>query len=285
MLPDTLEGSIHDLTQNILADYTAGRPIDRIEPFNQPDRDVIIALIGKLRRIVFPGYFRDPAYHVYSAAHSLSALIEDTAYLLQKQIAIALRCGSSVTQEAAADIDRQAQEMTVRFLEKIPDVRALLATDLQAFYDGDPAATSLDEIIIAYPGLLAITVNRLAHELFLLKVPLIPRIMTEYAHGRTGIVVGETTIIGDSVKLYQGVTLGALSTRGGQSLRGHRRHPTIGDRVTIYSGASVLGGDTVIGHDAVIGGNAFITHSIAPGMRVSVKNQELEMRMMKDVNW
>ena len=267
MTPDTLEGSIHDLTQNILADYTAGRPIDRIEPFNQPDRDVIIALIGKLRRIVFPGYFRDPAYHVYSAAHSLSALIEDTAYLLQKQIAIALRCGSSVTQEAAADIDRQAQEMTVRFLEKIPDVRALLATDLQAFYDGDPAATSLDEIIIAYPGLLAITVNRLAHELFLLKVPLIPRIMTEYAHGRTGIdihpgatigkyffidhgtgiVVGETTIIGDSVKLYQGVTLGALSTRGGQSLRGHRRHPTIGDRVTIYSGASVLGGDTVIG--------------------------------------
>ena len=142
MTPDTLEGSIHDLTQNILADYTAGRPIDRIEPFNQPDRDVIIALIGKLRRIVFPGYFRDPAYHVYSAAHSLSALIEDTAYLLQKQIAIALRCGSSVTQEAAADIDRQAQEMTVRFLEKIPDVRALLATDLQAFYDGDPAATS-----------------------------------------------------------------------------------------------------------------------------------------------
>ena len=102
MTPDTLEGSIHDLTQNILADYTAGRPIDRIEPFNQPDRDVIIALIGKLRRIVFPGYFRDPAYHVYSAAHSLSALIEDTAYLLQKQIAIALRCGSSVPQEAAA---------------------------------------------------------------------------------------------------------------------------------------------------------------------------------------
>ena len=140
---------------------------------------MIIALIGKLRRIVFPGYFRDPAYHVYSAAHSLSALIEDTAYLLQKQIAIALRCGSSVTQEAAADIDRQAQEMTIRF-SKIPDVRALLATDLQAFYDGDPAATSLDEIIIAYPGLLAITVNRLAHELFLLKVPLIPRIMTEF---------------------------------------------------------------------------------------------------------
>lgn len=150
-------------------------------------------------------------------------------------------------------------------------------------------------MIIAYPGLFAITVNRLAHALWQLKVPLIPRIMTEYAHsltgidihpgatiGRyffidhgTGIVVGETTLIGERVKLYQGVTLGALSTRGGQSLRGKRRHPTIEDGVTIYAGASILGGDTIIGHDAVIGSNVFITHSIAPGTRVSVANQEL----------
>lgn len=305
-MPDTLlASSISRLTKEILGDYSLSRPIDRIEPFNQPDHDVIISLIAKLRRIVFPGYFRDTTYRVFDPEHSLSALIEDTAYHLQKQIAIALRCGISVTEEAAADIDRQAQEMTVAFLSRIPHVRALLSTDLQAFYDGDPAATSLDEIIIAYPGLLAITVNRLAHELFLLRVPLIPRIMTEYAHSctgidihpgatigeyffidhGTGIVVGETTVIGNNVKLYQGVTLGALSTRGGQSLRGHRRHPTIGDRVTIYSGASVLGGETVIGHDAVIGGNAFITHSIAPGMRVSVKNQELEMKMPREINW
>ena len=281
MTPDTLEGSIHDLTQNILADYTAGRPIDRIEPFNQPDRDVIIALIGKLRRIVFPGYFRDPAYHVYSAAHSLSALIEDTAYLLQKQIAIALRCGSSVTQEAAADIDRQAQEMTVRFLEKIPDVRALLATDLQAFYDGDPAATSLDEIIIAYPGLLAITVNRLAHELFLLKVPLIPRIMTEFAHGRTGIdihpgatigkyffidhgtgiVVGETTIIGDSVKLYQGVTLGGNGKETG------KRHPTLKDNVMVSAGAKIIGSFT-IGENSKIGAGSVVIEEVPPNCTV-----------------
>lgn len=305
-MPDTLlASSISRLTKEILGDYSLSRPVDRIEPFNQPDHDVIISLIAKLRRIVFPGYFRDTTYRVFDPEHSLSALIEDTAYHLQKQIAIALRCGISVTEEAAADIDRQAQEMTVAFLSRIPHVRALLSTDLQAFYDGDPAATSLDEIIIAYPGLLAITVNRLAHELFLLRVPLIPRIMTEYAHSctgidihpgatigeyffidhGTGIVVGETTVIGNNVKLYQGVTLGALSTRGGQSLRGHRRHPTIGDRVTIYSGASVLGGETVIGHDAVIGGNAFITHSIAPGMRVSVKNQELEMKMPREINW
>ncbi len=293
------------MTESILADYGAGRPMDRIEPFNQPDRDVIIDLIAKLRRIVFPGYFRDASYRVYHAEHALSALMEDTAYHLHQQIAIALRGGTSVPQETAADIECRAQELTLRFLERIPAVRALLSTDLQAFYDGDPAATSLDEIIIAYPGMLAITVNRLAHELFLLGVPLIPRIMTEYAHSRTGIdihpgatigeyffidhgtgiVVGETTVIGNAVKLYQGVTLGALSTRGGQSLRGHRRHPTIGDRVTIYSGASVLGGETVIGHDAVIGGNAFITHSIAPGMRVSVKSQELEMKMQQNVEW
>lgn len=305
MLPDTLEGSIHDLTQNILADYTAGRPIDRIEPFNQPDRDVIIALIGKLRRIVFPGYFRDPAYHVYSAAHSLSALIEDTAYLLQKQIAIALRCGSSVTQEAAADIDRQAQEMTVRFLEKIPDVRALLATDLQAFYDGDPAATSLDEIIIAYPGLLTITVNRLAHELFLLKVPLIPRIMTEYAHRitaidihpgatigegffidhGTGVVIGETATIGNNVKLYQGVTLGAHSfpkDACGKIIKGAKRHPDIEDNVTIYAGATILGNIT-IGANSVVGGNVWLTESIPAGTKVRIADPELTIKKPKEL--
>jgi len=236
--------------------------------------------------------------------HSLCALMEDVAYHLGQQIAIALREGSTVDADRAQELDKKAQELTVQFLERLPEVRALLETDLQAAFDGDPAANSMDEIIIAYPGLQAIMINRVAHVLFELKVPLIPRIMTEYAHSRTGIdihpgatigryffidhgtgiVVGETTVIGDYVKIYQGVTLGALSTRGGQNLRGKRRHPTIEDRVTIYSGASVLGGDTVIGHDAVIGGNAFITSSIAPGTRVSVKSQELEMKPGK-VSW
>ena len=294
----TIEGSIGALTGALLSDYTLGRAIDRIEPFSQPDKEVIIALIGKLQRLLFPGYYRDPGYRVYSPQHSLAVLMEDTAYRLGQQIAIALRLGASVDDARTRELDAQAQEMTVQFLERLPEVRALLQTDLEAFFDGDPAATSPDEIIIAYPGIFAITVYRVAHVLFELGVPLIPRIMTEHAHsatgidihpgatiGRyffidhgTGIVIGETTVIGDYVKMYQGVTLGALSTRGGQSLRGKRRHPTIEDRVTIYSGASVLGGDTVIGHDAVIGGNAFITGSIAPGTRVSVKNQELEMR-------
>ena len=294
----TIDASIACLTDALLSDYNKGRAIDRIEPFSQPDREVIISLIGKLKRLLFPGYFRDPSYRVYDMRHSLAVLMEDVAFHLGEQIAIALRLGATVDAARASVLTAQAQELTVAFLEKLPEVRALLQTDLEAFFDGDPAATSLDEIIIAYPGLYAIMVNRVAHVLFQLGVPLIPRIMTEHAHsvtgidihpgatiGRyffidhgTGIVIGETTVIGENVKIYQGVTLGALSTRGGQSLRGKRRHPTIEDRVTIYSGASVLGGDTVIGHDAVIGGNAFITSSIAPGTRVSVKSQELEMR-------
>ena len=296
--PRTIEGSISRLTDTLLTDYGQGRHIDRIEPFSQPDRDVIIGVLNKLKRLLFPGYFRDPSYRVYSMQHSLCALMEDVAYHLGQQIAIALRMGETVDASRAQKLDAEAQELTVQFLERLPEVRALLETDLEAAFEGDPAATSRDEIIIAYPGLQAIMVNRIAHVLFELHVPLIPRIMTEYAHSRTGIdihpgatigryffidhgtgiVVGETTVIGDYVKIYQGVTLGALSTRGGQSLRGKRRHPTIEDRVTIYSGASVLGGDTVIGHDAVIGGNAFITSSIAPGARVSVKSQELDIR-------
>ena len=300
----TIDASIARLTDALLNDYQQGRAIDRIEIFSQPDREVIISLIGKIKRLIFPGYFRDPNYKVYSMQHSLALLMEDVAFHLGRQITIALRLGEKVDDDRHKALIDQSNELTVAFLERLPEVRTLLQTDLEAFFDGDPAATSLDEIIIAYPGLYAIMVNRVAHVLFQLGVPLIPRIMTEHAHSRTGIdihpgatigryffidhgtgiVIGETTVIGDYVKIYQGVTLGALSTRGGQSLRGKRRHPTIEDRVTIYSGASVLGGDTVIGHDAVIGGNAFITSSIAPGTRVSVKNQELEMRPGK-TNW
>ena len=294
----TIASSIGALTDALMADYRQGRAIDRIEPYSQPDREVITDLIGRMKRLLFPGYFRDLEHRSYDIRHSLAVLMEDIAFRLGEQIAIALRLGASVDADRARLLDAQAQELTVQFLSRLPEVRALLQTDLEAFFDGDPAATSPDEIIIAYPGIFAIMVSRVAHLLFELEVPLIPRIMTEHAHSRTGIdihpgatigryffvdhgtgiVIGETTVIGEHVKLYQGVTLGALSTRGGQSLRGKRRHPTIQDRVTIYSGASVLGGDTIIGHDAVIGGNAFITASVAPGMRVSVKNQELEMR-------
>ena len=260
-----------------------------------PDKGAVIGLLKEIRRLVFPAYYGDPELMTLPVEDYTALLLERIEGQLARQIALAL----------PEEQEQRASVLAREVVEALPGVQRLLLTDLDATFESDPAAASKEEILFAYPGLFAIFVYRVAHELYLRQIPMIPRIMSEYAHSRTGIdihpgatigkyffidhgtgiVVGETTIIGDSVKLYQGVTLGALSTRGGQSLRGHRRHPTIGDRVTIYSGASVLGGDTVIGHDAVIGGNAFITHSIAPGMRVSVKNQELEMRMMKDVNW
>ena len=288
------EAKIESVVDSILSDYAAGRDIDKIERVRRPDKDVIIDIIEKLRRIVFPGYFKDKTYRIYNAKHNLSMLIEDVMFHLTRQIALVYQEGGMEETEAVS----KAEDQCLEFFSRIPQVRALVQTDLQASYDGDPAATGYAEIIYAYPGLFAITVYRLAHVLYVLGVPMIPRIMTEHAHSvtgidihpgatvgkyffidhGTGIVVGETTVIGDNVKLYQGVTLGALSTRGGQSLRGKRRHPTIEDNVTIYAGASVLGGETVIGRGSVIGSNVFITKSIPSCTTVSVKNLELQMR-------
>ncbi|MBE6982617.1 MAG: serine acetyltransferase [Ruminococcaceae bacterium] len=278
----------------ILADYESDRDIDRVESFHRPDKDVVIDIIEKLQRIVFPGYFRDKNYRMYSAKNNLSVLIEDTMINLTKQLTRVYQS----TGEDAKTAQEKAEEVCMAFFAQIPQVRELVQTDLQAAYDGDPAATGMAEIIFAYPGLFAITVYRLAHILYTLKVPMLPRIMTEHAHSitgidihpgatigkfffidhGTGIVIGETSVIGNNVKIYQGVTLGGLSTRGGQSLRGKRRHPTIEDNVTIYANAAILGGDTVIGADSVIGASAFITASIPPSTTVSLKNQELQMK-------
>ena len=292
------EKEIESLVDTILADYKGDRDIDKLELYRQPDKDVVIDIIEKLRRIVFPGYFKDKTYRMYNAKHNLSMLMEDVMYHLTDQISLVYQ-GSGETE---ADAQAHAREVALAFFRQIPQVRAMVQTDLQAAYDGDPAATGMAEIIFAYPGLFAITVYRLAHVLYTLQVPMLPRIMTEHAHSitgidihpgatvgkyffidhGTGIVVGETTVIGDNVKIYQGVTLGALSTRGGQSLRGKRRHPTIEDNVTIYAGASVLGGETVIGRDSVIGSNAFITTSVDPCTTISIKNQELQMKTRAD---
>ena len=288
-----IEQSVESIVDSILLDYRQGRAIDRLDLFDQPDKELIIDMIGKLLRIVYPGYSRDKRYRIYNARHNLSMLIEDVLYNLNKQVALVLK--SSLDPAAA---EERAQEICLEFFRQIPAIRAVAQTDVEAFFEGDPAAFSLDEIISCYPGLFAITVYRLAHVLYTQGVPMIPRIMTEHAHSvtgidinpgatigkyffidhGTGIVIGETTVIGDRVKLYQGVTLGALTTRGGQSLRGQRRHPTIEDNVTIYAGASILGGGTVIGRDSVIGSNVFITHSIPPCTTVSVKSQELQFK-------
>lgn len=288
-----IERQIEGIVDSILEDYSHGRAIDNINPQNHPDKDVVIDMIGKLMRIVYPGASREKGYRIYNARHNLSMLIEDVMFNLNKQMNIIFR--ESLEEEAAQE---KAQMLSLEFFREIPRVRAVAQTDVEAFFDGDPAAFSVDEIIFCYPGLFAVTVYRLAHVLYTLGVPMLPRIMTEHAHSvtgidinpgacignyffidhGTGIVVGETTVIGDHVKIYQGVTLGALTTRGGQSLRGKKRHPTIEDNVTIYAGASILGGGTVIGRDCVIGSNVFITHSIPACTTVSVKSQELQFK-------
>lgn len=290
-----LEENINNLSKKILLDYQDNRAIDEVKTFDHPDNENIIDIIESLRRIVFPGYFRNKSYRVYTVRNNISMILEDVIFKLIRQISIVLRYDEKYVNLSENEINENAERITFEFLDKIPKIRSYIETDVQAAYDGDPAAYNKDEIIYSYPGLYAILVNRLAHELFLLGVPLIPRVMTEHAHSKTGIdihpgatigkyffidhgtgiVIGETTVIGDNVKVYQGVTLGALSTRGGQSLRNKKRHPTIEDNVTIYSGASILGGETVVGKNAVIGGNAFITRSIPEGAKVSIKNQEL----------
>ncbi len=293
-MKNIIEHEISQITKSILDDYGTGRNIDKMDLFNQPSKEEIIAIVEDLLKIVYPGYYRDRSYKIYNIKSNSTVTIEDVAYHLNKQILLALK----YTAKEENDVEKlteQAEKDTVTFLKKIPDVRAMLETDLEAAFQGDPAAKYRDEIILSYPGMFAITVNRLAHELFLLEVPLIPRIMTEYAHSITGIdihpgatigkyffidhgtgvVVGETTVIGDRVKIYQGVTLGALSTRGGQKLRDVRRHPTIEDDVTIYSGASILGGETIVGKNSVIGSNVFITSSIPADTKVSMKDQDL----------
>ena len=291
---NTIELQIERVVDNILSDYSLGRDVDKIDLNRHPDKAVITDIIQKLLRIVYPGYSRDKSYRIYNVKHNLSMLIEDVMFNLNQQILLVLQA-EGMEEAAAAE---KSQELCLQFFNQIPTLRATVQTDVQAAFDGDPAATSKDEVIFCYPGLFAITVYRLAHILYTLQVPLLPRMMTEHAHSitgidiqpgatigcyffidhGTGIVIGETTVIGEHVKIYQGVTLGGLTTRGGQSLRGKKRHPTIEANVTIYAGASVLGGETVIGRDSVIGSNAFITRSIAPCTTVSIKSQELQFK-------
>lgn len=310
-----IEQEIEGVVKEILADYQNGRAIDQIHLFCQPDQEAVTNIIQKLLKIIYPGYYWDRDFRIYTTTNKLSLLIEDVMYNLNKQITIALRFRPEFENASEEVRNKEAQELSVEFFRQIPRIREYLDTDIEAAFDGDPAAYYKDEIILCYPGLLATTINRLAHELYKLSVPMIPRMMTEYAHSvtgidihpgavigkyffidhGTGIVIGESTIIGDHVKIYQGVTLGALSTRGGQRLKSVKRHPTIEDYVTIYSGASILGGETVIGRNVVIGSNAFVTKSISAGTRVSIKNQELQFKtgmkapiqreLEEDENW
>ena len=292
------DNEINEIVNTIISDFDGGKNIDSIKLFSNPDKVEVRELVENFFRIIYPGYFRDRSYKIYNPKNSFAVTIEDVFYHLKKQIYRALDYSQSEDKLSDEERDQESYRLCKEFFLKIPTIREYIETDLLATLDGDPAAGNFDEIILAYPGLMAITVYRIAHELYLLNVPILPRLMTEYAHSETGIdihpgatigkyffidhgtgiVVGETSIIGDNVKIYQGVTIGALSTRGGQKLSGKKRHPTICDNVTIYANASILGGETVIGENTVVGGNTFITRSIDANSRVSMKNIEMEYK-------
>ena len=291
MIVDRIGNKIDDIVELLLEDYSKKRDVDNMDIFSIPDKVVVVDILNKLLRLVYPGYYREHSWRSIHLERQLTVVIEDVSYNLSKQVAIALRYDPKYQDADEQLVNDEAQEIVIAFLGKLPKIREYVNTDLQATFDGDPAADSKDDIVLSYPGLLAITINRIAHELWLLKVPLIPRMMTEYAHSETGIdihpgatigkffcidhgtgiVIGSTSVIGAHVKLYQGVTIGALSTKLGHKLHGTKRHPTLEDNVTVYSNASILGGETVIGKGAVIGGSSFITESVEPGARVSFK--------------
>ena len=262
-----------------------------------PSRECVIEIIDRLREILFPGYFTrgklDPVNLRYSLGKSAATLFD----MLSEQVSLSVRHDCFRYNQACTDCEEQGHQVALQLLEKIPEIRRVLATDVKASYEGDPAAKSFDEIIFSYPGIFAIAVYRVAHQLQKHGVPLLPRIMTEYAHSVTGIdihpgaeigesfvidhgtgvVIGETTNIGKNVRIYQSVTLGALSIPKNSSdeFRGKKRHPTIQDDVIIYSGATILGGDTVIGARSVIGGNVWLTQSIPPDTTVSLESPRL----------
>ncbi len=283
---------IEKLVDEIMESYDEHDKTVRFDSEYVLNQDILIEILEEIRKVLFPGFFDGNRVRREYARFVLGERLEFIEYNLKKQTAKVL--GGEKTCSAEC-VQLKSEFIVKEFLKRIPKIREYLYGDVQAAFDGDPAAYSTDEIIFSYPGFYAITVYRIAHELSLLGVPLIPRIMSEYAHGKTGIdihpaatigkyffidhgtgiVIGSTTEIGDNVKIYQGVTLGALSTRHGQELRGVKRHPTIGNNVTIYSNATILGGDTVIGDDVTIGGNAFIVESVSESLKVSVKTPEL----------
>jgi serine O-acetyltransferase len=293
------------LTQRIVATYEECGATHHLGHSPLPSYREVVDILADLREILYPGYGRRQNLHLGNVAYHVGDLVDGIHDRLSQQIARAFRHNCNA-QENQTDYELLAGQIVIGFLETIPDLRHVLAEDVQAALDGDPAAKSLDEIVFCYPGVAAVTIYRIAHELNRLGVPLIPRMMTEYAHGKTGIdihpgarigrrffidhgtgvVIGETSVIGNDVKLYQGVTLGALSfprdEKTGQIVREAKRHPTIEDGVVIYANATILGGHTVIGHHSVIGSSAWITRSIAPHTTVTIESPRLRYREAPD---
>jgi serine O-acetyltransferase len=298
-----LKEQLPELTKRIVKTYSEVSSINHLGHCPLPNYDVVVSILEDLKEVLYPGYRRREGLHIGNVLYHVGDLVDRLHDRLTQQVARAMRheAGASCTPENEIDYEALGQAKTMLFLEQLPQLRRTLALDVQAAYDGDPAVRNLDEVIFCYPGLEAVTVYRLAHELHVLEIPFIPRMMTEWAHSKTGIdihpgakigkrffidhgtgvVIGETCEIGDQVKLYQGVTLGALSfamDADGSLIRGAKRHPTIEDRVVIYANATILGGKTVIGHDAVIGSNVWLTRSVAPHTTVLLEKPNLRMR-------
>ena len=296
-LPDR-EENVLKIIDEIVATYDEISKINHLSTRALPSRENVHKIIEGLKEILYPGYFGRRNLTRDNIRVHIGDRIYQIYRMLAEQIYLAVLHECRRTTGECPHCEEQAATMAMDLLRRIPRIRRLLAIDVQAAYDGDPAARSLDEIIFSYPGLEAITVYRVAHELWDLKVPLLPRIMTELAHSATGIdihpgarigkhffidhgtgvVIGETCEIGDNVKIYQGVTLGALSfpkNEEGELIRGRKRHPTISDDVTIYSGATLLGGETIVGQGSTIGGNVWLTHSVPPHSIVMIEEPAL----------
>ncbi len=301
-----LKEQLPRLTDRIVATYTPDDAINHLGHCALPSYEAIIEILMDLKDIFYPGYRRKVGLHSGNIAYHVGSTVDSLHDQLTMQIARALRHEDRVTNhhsdcESDTDFEAKGQAMAIELLERIPQLRKVLATDVQAAYDGDPACRTTDEVVFCYPGIEAITVYRVAHELVLLQVPFIPRMMSEWAHKQTGIdihpgatigehffidhgtgvVIGETCEIGNHVKLYQGVTLGALSFKTddeGALIRGQKRHPTIEDKVVVYANATILGGRTVIGHDSVIGSSVWITKSVSPKTTVVLEKPSLRVR-------
>jgi len=293
------------LVEGMLASYRSDARAKHVNRRFLPSRDEILEIVRLLLELFYPGYFGRQDLTDENLAFHVGNLLSTLREKVERQVETCLSFAAECEGGAAGTCAEEARRVTSCFLERLPSVRDALVLDVQAAYDGDPAASSLDEVILAYPGMLAVTVHRVAHELHVMGVPLMPRIMSEWAHSRsgtdihpgarigksffvdhaTGVVVGETTTIGSNVKLYQGVTLGALSIprdERGRVLRDTKRHPTVEAGVTIYANATVLGGRTVIGADSVVGGSVFVTESVPPSTRVALRPPEMTVRAKAD---
>lgn len=294
-----MDHTVTELTDQLIASYAKVGGINHLDGKNLPSKTAIGSISCALLRLLFPGFFDDKSIHSSQLKMEIATLMDEVLERLGEEIYKSLDYAGETDKK---DLSRKSHDLTMSFLSNLPRVRDLLATDTEAAFQGDPAALSKEEVIVAYPFIEAIAVQRLAHELYLQKIPLIPRIMTEWAHGRTGMdlhpgaqigshffidhgtgtVIGETCVIGDHVKLYQGVGLVARSLSGGQLLRGRKRHPTIRDHVTIYANATIVGGETVVGAGSTIGASVFLTQSVPPNSLVTYENSDVKVASKKD---